>query len=251
MQHGEARPPLAKRAWDELTSTAKSILFFLPFYFAFTTAALGNYTIPSESMVPALEVGDRIVVSKWAYGYSRFSIPLRLGAMLPHSGRRLLEKLPRRGDVVVFVHPRTGVTLIKRVIGLPGDRIETRDKVLHVNGAPVQVGEGAALRRRAHQSGVEDVVRYEEALPSGVRYPVHQFPDHGTIENFGPLTVPERHVFFMGDNRDNSLDSRWIGMGPVPIENLIGRAELVYFAAPACRAEYCTARDRWLKPLHD
>ena len=173
MQPGESRLRIAKRARDEILSTIKSVLLVAPCYFAFTTAALGNYTIPSESMVPTLEVGDRIVVSKWAYGYSRFSIPMRLGAVLPRSDRRFLERLPNRGDVVVFVHPRTGETLIKRLIGLPGDRIEVRDETLYVNGAPVRISEGATLRRRAYRGGVESVIRHEEKLPSGVRYPVY------------------------------------------------------------------------------
>jgi signal peptidase I len=153
---------LARRAWEELVATARGVLYFLPFYFAFTTVALGNYSIPSESMVPTVEVGDRIIVSKWAYGYSRYSLPLRLGAALPQTDRRLFARLPQRGDVVVFVHPRTGATMIKRLIGLPGDRVTVRDGVLAINGAPVRLSPAAALQRTAHKGGLEFVVRREE-----------------------------------------------------------------------------------------
>jgi signal peptidase I len=242
---------LARRAWEELVATVRGVLYFLPFYFAFTTVALGNYSIPSESMVPTVEVGDRIIVSKWAYGYSRYSLPLRLGAALPQTDRRLFERLPQRGDVVVFVHPRTGATMIKRLIGLPGDRLEMRGGVLAINGGAVRLSQAAALQRTAHEGPLEFVVRREEILPEGVRHPVQQIPARAMPSDFGPFVVPEGHVFMMGDNRDNSLDSRWPGMGPVPIENLIGRAELVYFAAQHCSGDPCSERDRWLKPLHD
>lgn len=247
----EPRPPFLHRVWAEITAAGRAILFFLPFFFVFTTTAFGNYSIPSESMVPTLEVGDRIVVNKWAYGYSRHSLPLGLGNFLPRSEHRWFERLPERGDVVVFIHPHTGRTMIKRLIGLPGDTIEVRDGVLHVNGAPVGRDNGERLVRRAHGQGEERFTRFEETLPNGVRHPIHELPMGSPLDDFGPVRVPENHFFFMGDNRDNSLDSRYGGMGPVPLENLVGRAETVYFAAWRCRGDDCPERDRWLRPLRD
>ncbi len=215
-------------------------------YLGFTTVAFANFEIPSESMVPHLEVGDRVVVSKFSYGYSRHSLPLNLGALLPASAHRLFEHLPRRGDVVVFVHPVSGETLIKRAIGLPGDRIEMRNGLLWLNGAQVQISAPEQIVRRAHEGRIEHAQRYEESLPHGYQHAAHNLTDEGDLDNFGPYVVPPGHIFFMGDNRDNSLDSRWSGMGPVPVENLIGRAELIYFVRPGC----ADCMPRWLKPLH-
>jgi signal peptidase I len=221
-------------------------------YLALTTVAFAQYSIPSESMVPHLEVGDRVTVSKFAYGYSRYSLPFNIGALLPESAHRLFEQTPHRGDVAVFVHPKTGETMIKRVIGLPGDVIEVRDGALVINGAAVETTQPQLLLRRAYPRGREWAQRYEETLPGGVTHAVHNLTDTGDFDNFGPYTVPAGHFFAMGDNRDNSLDSRWQGMGPVPMENLIGRAELVYYVNPGCGRDHTVAcpMPRWLRPLH-
>jgi signal peptidase I len=249
---GEAQPrTFMDRARAELIGWARALAILLPIFFVFTTAAFGNYTIPTESMVPTLEVGDRIVVSKWAYGYSRHSLPLGLGKMLPASQRRLFQRLPERGDVVVFVHPRTGATMIKRLIGLPGDVIEVRGGRLRINGEAVGLDGGAIEQRMAHRNGVERYREYVETLPNGVRHPIHEFPNGGLLDDFGPERVPDDHFFFMGDNRDNSLDSRYHGMGPVPLENLVGRAETVYFAWPRCRDADGDCRKRWLRGFRD
>lgn len=220
-------------------------------YLTFTTVAFAQYEIPSESMVPHLEVGDRVTVSKFAYGYSRYSLPLDLGAFLPASGRRLFGRTPHRGDVAVFVHPHTGVTMIKRIVGLPGDVIEVRDGELWINSTHAEISAPQLLIRAAHPYGREWAQRREERLPGGASHSVINLTDGGRFDAFGPYTVPEGHVFAMGDNRDNSLDSRWDGMGPVPMENLIGRAELVYYAS-GCRHDPAVAcpMQRWLKPLH-
>jgi signal peptidase I len=222
-------------------------------YGAFTTVAFAQYEIPSESMVPHLEVGDRVTVSKFAYGYSRYSLPFEAGALLPSSIHRMFETLPRRGDVVVFIHPITGETLIKRTIGLPGDVIEVRDGALFINGRGVGATPPQLLMRRVQPRGREWAQRYEETLPGGVTHATLNLTDAGAFDNFGPYVVPAGHIFFMGDNRDNSRDSRWSGMGPVPIENLIGRAELVYATAPeSCGRDPTVAcpMPRWMRPLH-
>ncbi|MBC7770716.1 MAG: signal peptidase I [Phycisphaerales bacterium] len=221
-------------------------------YMAFTTVAFAQFEIPSESMVPHLEVGDRVTVSKFAYGYSRHSLPFEAGRLLPAGEHRFFERLPRRGDVAVFIHPRSGETMIKRLIGLPGDTIELRDGALLINGQAVPTTTPELLLRLAHPGARAWTQRAEETLPDGAAHAVHSTMSSSPFDNFGPFLVPQGQLFFMGDNRDNSLDSRWDGMGVVPIDNLIGRAEIIY----ATRIDAC-ARDvsiactmpRWLRPL--
>jgi signal peptidase I len=232
---------------------AKTAIGAFLVYVAFTTVAFANYEIPSESMVPHLEVGDRVAVSKYAYGYSRYSLPFDIGKALPASAHRLFENYPRRGDVVVFIHPMSGEVLIKRAIGLPGDTVEVREGALWLNGVRAPTTEPQTLLRLAHpENRREFAQRYEETLPDGYTHAVHNLTDAGRLDDFGPYVVPEGHIFFMGDNRDNSLDSRWAGMGPVPIENLIGRAEIVYFVRPGCGRDHTVAcpMQRWMRPLH-
>jgi len=220
-------------------------------YCAFTTVAFANYRIPSESMVPHLEVGDQVTVAKFAYGYSRYSLPLGAGVLLPSSPHRLFESLPHRGDVVVFIHPMTGETLIKRAIGLPGDLIEVRNGRLWLNGVEAPTTTPTTLLRRVQPRGREFAQRYEETIPDGYTHAVHNLTDHGQLDNFGPYRVPDGHIFFMGDNRDNSADSRWSGLGPVPIENLIGRAEIVYATSmQGCDPTAACPMERWMRPLH-
>lgn len=231
---------------------AKTIAGAALAYLAFTTVAFANYRIPSESMVPHLEVGDRVVVSKFAYGYSRHSLPLNAGLLLPPSEHRLFESVPRRGDVIVFVHPRSGETIIKRAVGLPGDTIEVRDGALWINGAAAETTEPVVLLRRVYPDGGREYAeRSEEQLPDGYLHAIHNLTNGSPLDEFGPYTVPAGHVFMMGDNRDNSLDSRWEGMGPVPMENLIGRAEIIYATRP-CSNDHTVAcpMDRWMRPLH-
>jgi signal peptidase I len=243
---------MTTQAWRAgIIDWAKTIAGAFVAYFAFTTLAFAQFEIPSESMVPHLEVGDRVTVAKFAYGYSRHSLPFGLGQNLPSSQHRLFEHAPRRGDVVVFIHPRTGVTLIKRAIGLPGDVIEVHDGKLWLNGAAAPTAPPQLLMRRVHPRGREFAERYEETLPGGYAHAVHNLTADGRFDEFGPYVVPPNHIFFMGDNRDNSLDSRWQGMGAVPIENLIGRAEIVYATAlDECGADVSCPMPRWLRPLH-
>lgn len=221
-------------------------------YFVFTTVAFAQYRIPSESMVPHLEVGDQVTVAKFAYGFSRHSLALGVGVLLPSSSHRLFESLPRRGDVVVFVHPVSGETLIKRAIGLPGDVIEVRDGMLSINGVRAPTTEPTLLRRIAQPEGRREVAqRFEETLPDGYTHAAHNLMSGSPLDEFGPYTVPAGHIFMMGDNRDNSLDSRWSGMGPVPIENLIGRAEVIYATSlRRCDPAMACPMERWMRPLH-
>ncbi|MBL8537764.1 MAG: signal peptidase I [Hyphomonadaceae bacterium] len=236
----------------EALEWARTALGAFAVYLAFTTVAFAQYAIPSESMVPHLEVGDRVAVSKFAYGYSRHSLPFNLGAQLPAARDRLFAALPRRGDVAVFVHPRTGDTMIKRIVGLPGDEIVVRDGVLWINGEEARLSPPHTLLRLAlPERRREFAERREEALPGGLAHAVHNLTNHGDFDEFGPYVVPAGHVFAMGDNRDNSLDSRWSGMGPVPVENLIGRAELVHVTGGDCRDHTVACpMPRWLRAPH-
>lgn len=238
---------------ENVIDWAKTLAGAFLAYMAFTTVAFANYRIPSESMVPHIEVGDQVAVSKFAYGYSRFSLPFDLGEMLPAGDARLFESLPRRGDVVVFIHPRTGETMIKRAIGLPGDTIEMRDGTLLINGAAVDTSPRDLLVRSSlPEHRQEWAERYEESLPDGYTHTAHNLSNNAPLDNFGPYVVPERHLFMMGDNRDNSLDSRWDGMGPVPIENLVGRAEITYVTRTRCGGDpnISCPMQRWMRPLH-
>ncbi len=236
----------------EIIDWGKTIGGALVVYFTVTTVAFAQYNIPSESMVPTLEAGDRIIVSKFAYGYSRHSLPLNLGAALPASAQRLFARMPTRGDVIVFVHPRDGKVMVKRLIGLPGDEIAVRKGALWINGAPASLTEAQAAGRVTQDDAYEPASRREETLPGGVRHTIHLLVDgEGALNNFGPYRVPEGRLFFMGDNRDNSLDSRWAGMGAAPIENVVGRVETVIFAPRRCGAQQTGCRSRWLAPMHD
>jgi signal peptidase I len=190
------------------------------------------FNIPSGSMKSTLLVGDYLFVSKLAYGYSRYSFPW---AIIPFRGRifGVFGTEPERGDVVVFKLPRDNSTdFIKRVIGLPGDEIAMRGGILYINGKAVP-----KVRKDDFVSPEEDrpIPRFEETLPNGVKYLVLDAVPSGTFDNVGPYKVPAGHYFMMGDNRDNSTDSREqsprYGVGYVPHDNLIGRAEIIFFSA--------------------
>ena len=184
------------------------------------------FNIPSGSMMDTLLIGDYLFVSKYSYGYSQYSVPF---AAIPFSGR-VWSATPERGDVAVFKLPRDNATdYIKRVIGLPGDRIQMQGGVLHINGEPVKreriadfVDEDRGARHVAR--------RYVETLPNGVSYHTLDLYDGSTKDDTKVFEVPPGHYFMMGDNRDNSTDSRWDSVGPVPFENFIGRAEIIFFS---------------------
>jgi len=186
------------------------------------------FNIPSGSMIPTLLVGDYLFVSKYSYGYSRYSFPF--GPNL-FSGR-IWAKEPERGDVVVFKLPRDNETdYIKRVIGLPGDEIQMTHGVLHINGEAVKKERVDDFVMHDPSGRERHMARYMETLPNGVTYPVLDLVNEGIGDNTDVYKVPENHFFMMGDNRDNSTDSRFLSeVGYVPFENLVGRAQIIFFS---------------------
>ena len=211
------------RGWWE---TVRTLVYAVAIALAVRTLAYEPFNIPSGSMKPTLLVGDYLFVSKFAYGYSRHSLPFSL----PLFEGRVFGSLPERGDVAVFKLPSDNRTdYIKRIVGLPGDELQVIDGVLHVNGE-------AAARVRIEDFSDDDgtsngsAARYRETLPNGRSFDVLDLMARGSLDNTDVYEVPEGHVFAMGDNRDNSLDSRVEGVGFIPIENLIGRAEIIFFS---------------------
>ena len=215
----------AEGEWMELLKTA-----FWAVLLAMTIRATfyEPFNIPSGSMKPTLLVGDYLFVSKFSYGYSRYSFPLGL----PLFEGRIWADEPQRGDVFVFKLPTDNTTdYIKRVIGLPGDMIQVRGGRLYINGQRVErtlVGKASV---EDGYGGTHETTEYIETLPGGVTHHIYEDSDRGPLDNTKIYTVPEGHYFAMGDNRDNSQDSRVENLvGPVPFENIVGRAEILFFS---------------------
>ncbi len=221
----EARQQRDRARWE----TVKVIVQALVLAMVVRVFFYQPFNIPSGSMKSTLLVGDYLFVSKLAYGYSRYSFP---GGFNFGTGR-ILAATPKRGDVAVFKLPRDNSTdYIKRVIGLPGDKVQVLKGVLYINGTAVPKVPVAPFLTREDEGPARLIPMFEETLPNGVKYRVLDSEPNGSFDNTVVFEVPAGKYFMMGDNRDNSTDSRaaW-GVGFVPFENFVGRAELIFFSA--------------------
>jgi|SRR5579862_7066256 len=219
---------MATKTSGGLGETLKTIVYAVVIAIFIRTFFYEPFSIPSASMVPTLLVGDYLFVSKFSYGYSRYSLPLGL----PLFSGRLFFHEPKRGDVAVFKLPRDpSVDFIKRIVGLPGDKLQMKDGILNINGEPIK-RERVGPYFYEENSRASAYIQYIETLPNGYRHDIIEISDEGPLDNTGVFTVPPGTYFMMGDNRDNSADSRDpdSGVGYVPAENIVGRAEFIFFS---------------------
>ena len=250
MSVSDQNKPAEKNAlWETI------VVLFQAFLLAavIRTVLLQPFTIPSGSMMPTLLVGDYLLVNKFAYGYSRYSLPAYNPGWF--TGRIMVPGLsgtPTRGDVIVFRLPSDpSIDYIKRVIGLPGDRIALDGGRLYLNGERVARKDRGTYAYRDANGIVIRVHRYDEVLPGGRTHAIIERTDSGMADTMAEMTVPEGQLFVLGDNRDNSLDSRFEETGLVPVENLQGRADLVGWSFYTCKAEQglACAKARFLTML--
>lgn len=272
-------PPmnLQEKVLKELREWGITLSIFIPVFLVFSGLFYELRVIPSESMVPNLQVGDRVTVNKFAYGYSRNSLPFSLGRYVPLPDGRIFAGAPKRGDVAVFEHTHTPRVMIKRIIGLPGDTVIVRDgQPVAINDVPIERTFNRRIRYREHDSG--DYVTAAEFTETyeGKSWVSHDI-DGETGTNISVVfEVPEGHFLFMGDNRDNSMDGRNLtghcpandddvidragcaprgqtrpegaSVGFVPYQNLIGRADTVLFSFYRCgraQADPCMKKRVW------
>ena len=216
---------------NEFVEIMKTIVFALLIALVLRVFLFQPFTIPSASMEPNLYEGDYIVVSKWSYGYSKYSSGLPIN--LPIGEGRVFGRAPNRGDIVVFKLPRDNKTdYIKRVIGLPGDKIQMVDNKLYINGTPVK-DVLVSNTEVADAWGARAATEARETLPNGKSFMTQDFGPGGDLDDTPVYEVPTGYYFMMGDNRDNSIDSRVeqsAGVGFVPAENLVGKAQIIMFS---------------------
>jgi len=233
----EAMVTTAKKE-ESVGEVIRTVIFALLIALLIRTLAFEPFNIPSGSMTPTLLTGDYVFVSKYSYGYSRHSLPVAPDFL--HG--RIFGRLPKRGDVAVFVNPHTGEDYIKRIVGLPGDKIQVRQGILVINGEPSKrerIGDYLEHEWSENYARAQNDLRYRyvETLPDGVRHEILgdftlQPEDSAPQDDTGVFEVPADSFFAMGDNRDNSNDSR-LDLGYVPIENLVGRADRRFISLEA------------------
>jgi signal peptidase I len=228
-----------KKSSGGVFETVKTVIYAILIALVVRTVAYEPFNIPSGSMIPTLLVGDYLFVSKFSYGYSRFSLPF--GLPLFH-GRILAFHGPARGDVVVFKLPTdTSVDYIKRIVGLPGDKVQVIHGQLFING---QMVPRRQVDDYVYQEGGAVVLmrQYIESLPRGpgetpLEHPIIKIGDDGPLDNTAVYEVPDGYYFAMGDNRDNSQDSRVVSaVGYIPADNLVGRAQFLFFSTDGSAA---------------
>lgn len=222
-------PPVERKptAEDDIKELGRAMLIAGVLAIIIRSFLFEPFNIPSGSMFPTLRVGDYLFVEKYAYGYSRYSLPLGL----PLFKGRIMEKQVTRGDVAVFRQPmQPNIDYIKRIVGLPGDKIEVREGLLYINDEPV-TREYKGNEEMADGGISNRYLKYIETLPNGVKHAIYEVSDTEQYDNTETYTVPEGYYFAMGDNRDASQDSRvQYAVGFVPAENMVGRASFIFFS---------------------
>ena len=211
----------------KIIENIKTIIYALIIALIIRSFLFQPFYIPSSSMEPNLLIGDRLFVSKYSYGYSRHSLPFSPN----FSNKRYLSKNPERGDVIVFKTPADNRTdYIKRLIGLPGDRVQIINGNLFLNNKTIQRDKIENSININCGNEILNIDTFEETLPNGKKY-IAVYRKEGTMQNTDEFVVPDNHYFFMGDNRDCSNDSRFLGsVGYVSFNNLVGKARLIFFS---------------------
>lgn len=217
----------ASETSDSIAESVRTVIVAIFIAMIIRTFAFEPFNIPSSSMVPTLLIGDYLFVSKYSYGYGKVGTFWGIAPLSSRFG----GGSPKRGDVIVFKTPRDNKTdYIKRLIGLPGDTVQVRRGLLYLNGSPVKRARVSELLEGKLAPRDSFSVDYVETLPEGVTHVIREEGDDKPLDDTLEFKVPARHYFFMGDNRDNSLDSRTEKVGFVPEENLVGRAEFLFFS---------------------
>ena len=207
-----------------IKSNLLTLFYALVIALIIRTFLIQPFFIPSSSMEPNLLVGDRLFASKFDYGYSKHSFPFSLGPI----SNRIFSNVPDRGDVIIFKPPHTNLDYIKRLIGLPGDRIEVQNGNLIINSKSLEYENIREDSKVLKNGRVIKINVLKETLPNGISYEIYNYLDGSPGDNTKEFIVPENHYFFMGDNRDNSNDSRF--WGTVEFNRLVGKAQIIFFS---------------------